>query len=253
MLDIRRAGANVAPMKIATLVCISLLAASPTPAQFGLLTRQIVLRTMPGMAKADLKCEQVDGPEIRKLERSHPQTQRERWTFKGCERQVSYQLIVVSNHGEESIGKVLRETVPEESILIVHEVIQGANDAQLMLVTSGYRADWSMASLAEVDRLIEEHSAHGQPKPGGVLEQGLSGRLFGLGGYVGETLRRNLGGTWNGDDDDSEAASKVALVLPDGSTIWPVQRVMKRFGEGSENSVADYGRLLESKMKKTAK
>lgn len=240
-------------MKIAALIGILLLAASPASAQIGLLTREMAQRTMPRMAKSALKCEQVEGPEIRKLERSYPQTQRERWVFKGCDRQIAYQLTVMSNRGKESIGKVMRETVPEESILIVHEAIQGADQARLMLKTSGYRADWSMESLAEVDRLIEEHGPRGQPKPGGLLEQELSTKLFGLGGYVGETLRRNLGGTWTGDDDDSEAAFNVALMLPDGSTIWPVQRVIKRFGEGSENSVADYGRVLESTIKKAKK
>jgi hypothetical protein len=32
--------------------------------------------------------------------------------------------------------------------------------------------------------------------------------------------------------------------VPDGSTIWPVQRVIKRFRNGPEDSIAFYGTAL---------
>jgi hypothetical protein len=36
----------------------------------------------------------------------------------------------------------------------------------------------------------------------------------------------------------------IALHLPDGSIIWPVQRVIKRFRNGPEDSIAFYGAVL---------
>ena len=36
----------------------------------------------------------------------------------------------------------------------------------------------------------------------------------------------------------------MVLALPDGSSIWPVQRVMKRFTNGSEDGIAAYGAAL---------
>jgi hypothetical protein len=52
---------------------------------------------------------------------------------------------------------------------------------------------------------------------------------FALGPYVGETVRQALGGAWAADGDGPTAEMNIGLHLPDGSIIWPVQRVIKRF------------------------
>jgi hypothetical protein len=109
------------------------------------------------------------------------------------------------------------------------------------LSSSGYVADFSAASLWEIDRFFEEHSQDGAAKAGGLLSEDLGSRLFALGAYVGEVLRRERGGTWAGDDQDAEAEINIAVRLPDGTTCWPVQRVMKRFKNGAEDGIAAYG------------
>jgi hypothetical protein len=53
--------------------------------------------------------------------------------------------------------------------------------------------------------------------------------LFALGAYVGETVRRGLGGAWDADDEDPNGEINIALHLPNSLIIWPVQRVIKRF------------------------
>jgi hypothetical protein len=68
----------------------------------------------------------------------------------------------------------------------------------------------------------------------------LGGRMFGLGAYLGEVIRRSLGGTWHGHDTDPEAEINVAVDLADGKRTWPVQRVVKRFANGREDNVAHY-------------
>jgi hypothetical protein len=112
------------------------------------------------------------------------------------------------------------------------------------LTESKYQADFSPRSLWEVDRFFDEHTQRGAAKSGGLLSQDLGARLFGLGAYVGEVIRRQKGGHWVGDDKDPQAEINVELRLADGSRCWPVQRVMKRFSLGAAEALAPYGQGL---------
>lgn len=109
------------------------------------------------------------------------------------------------------------------------------------LQSSGYRADFSPQSLWEIDRFFDEHSRDGAAKPGGLLSESLGQRLFAIGSYIGEVVRRKRGGEWVGDDSDAEAEINVELHLPDGALCWPVQRAMKRFKNGAEDGIAAWG------------
>jgi hypothetical protein len=53
-----------------------------------------------------------------------------------------------------------------------------------------------------------------------------------------------MGGTWSGDDHDPDAEINASLDLPDGTRIWPIQRVMKRYSNGAEDSITAYGAAL---------
>ena len=112
------------------------------------------------------------------------------------------------------------------------------------LSSSGYSAHFSGPSLWEVDRFFEEHSKNGQPRPHGLLSEGLGSRIFALGAYVGEVLLREVGGAWEGNDADPQAEINLALRLTDGSQVWPVQRAMKRLTLGPEESIGAYGLAL---------
>jgi len=112
------------------------------------------------------------------------------------------------------------------------------------LQSSGYAADFSPGSLREIERFFEEQTLNGAARQGGLLSESLGSRLFALGGYVGEVIRRERGGAWIANDDDPQAEINITLKLPDGSTIWPMQRVMKRFRNGSEDSLTAYGTAL---------
>ena len=127
---------------------------------------------------------------------------------------------------------------------IVADVADAATWIASALTSSGYRADFTPASLWEVERFFDEQTSDGQAVTGGLLSEDLGARLFTLGSYVGEVLRRQLGGRWHGDDADPEAEINVALNLPSETTVWPVQRVMKRFANGDEDSLAAYGAAL---------
>jgi hypothetical protein len=108
------------------------------------------------------------------------------------------------------------------------------------LSSSGHVADFSPSSLWEIDRFFDEHSADGAAVRGGLLSSDLGSRLFAVGAYVGEVIRRSLGGEWRGDDSSPQAEINVELVVGE-ITCWPVQRVMKRFSHGAEDGIAAYG------------
>lgn len=111
------------------------------------------------------------------------------------------------------------------------------------LISSGYKADFSLESLREIDRFFDEQSQDGEAVPGGLLSEQLGSRIFSLGSYVGEVIIRAYGGRWRADDNDPEGELNVEVVLPGGAIIWPVQRVMKRFKNGPEDGIYVYGRL----------
>ncbi|MGQ3101459.1 MAG: hypothetical protein ACT6Q5_09050 [Sphingopyxis solisilvae] len=127
---------------------------------------------------------------------------------------------------------------------IVSDALASAEWIANALLSSGYRADFTLASLGEVDRFFEEHAPGGVARPDGLLSEDVGSRLFAIGSYVGETLRRQLGGEWIGDDKDPQAEINVSIKLADGSIIWPIQRAMKRFRNGPEDSIVAYGAAL---------
>ncbi|MGO9110751.1 MAG: hypothetical protein ACLP9L_16135 [Thermoguttaceae bacterium] len=127
---------------------------------------------------------------------------------------------------------------------IVEDVGEAAEWIAMALSSSGYSADFTPKSLWEIDRFFDEHSRHGDPVPGGLLSDALGSRVFALGSYVGEVIRRHIGGEWFGNDSDTRAEISVELRLPDGSICWPVQRVMKRLKNGTEDGIAAYGHAL---------
>ena len=60
---------------------------------------------------------------------------------------------------------------------------------------------------------------------------------------MGQVFVRQLGGVWETDDGDPEGEINIAVRLPDGSLLFPVQRAMKRLRNGGEDSLYVYGRF----------
>lgn len=128
------------------------------------------------------------------------------------------------------------------------EIVRDAREASewiaVALASSGYRADFSLESLKEIDRFLDDHTSEGTPKPDGLLSEQFGSRMFALGAYVGEVLRRKRGGQWLGDDTDPQAAFNLILELKPGEQVWPIQRVMKRFKNGAEDGIYTYGIVI---------
>ena len=124
---------------------------------------------------------------------------------------------------------------------LAQDIRDSANWIARALCSSNYRATFTPQSLWDIDLFFDDQTKDGAPKPGGLLAQQTGYRLFALGAYVGEVIRRNWDGEWLTNDADPQGEINIALKLPDGSIIWPMQRVMKRLKNGPEDSIAAYG------------
>ncbi|WP_077379944.1 hypothetical protein [Mesorhizobium prunaredense] len=105
------------------------------------------------------------------------------------------------------------------------------------LQSSNYRADFSPQSISEVERFFREQTKDGEPISDGLMAQDIGPRLFALGSYCGEVLRKELGGHWLTNDDDPEGEINAALEAANGVTCWPMQRVMKRLRSSEDDLV----------------
>jgi hypothetical protein len=115
------------------------------------------------------------------------------------------------------------------------DVLASASWISAALRSSGYNADFSFASICEVERFFREQTKNGKASPSGLLSEDLGSRIFAIGSYCGEVLRRELGGAWIIDDTDPEGEINAALQLENGSLCWPIQRAMKRLQSTEEN------------------
>jgi hypothetical protein len=71
-----------------------------------------------------------------------------------------------------------------------------------------------------------------------------------MGGYVGEVIIKNYGGSWDIEDFMNQGNTTVLTI---GETkIFPVARVYKRLKNGSEDNVYHYFHYLAESLKKTS-
>ena len=127
---------------------------------------------------------------------------------------------------------------------VVADAVRMAELVAVALTGDGYAADFTPASLWEIDRFFDEQTRKGGPRRWGLLAQDTGLRLFSIGGYVGEVIRRDVGGEWEVDDDDPQAELNLALRLVDDSLVWPVQRAVKRMRNGAEDGIVAYAVAL---------
>jgi hypothetical protein len=126
---------------------------------------------------------------------------------------------------------------------IVRHAMDAAEWAAKWLSSNGYKGDFTIESLKDIDRFFDEQAPGGKPKPRGLLSHHFGMQMFALGAYVGETIRRQRDGEWRGNDNDPEAEITLAVRLKSGVIFWPTQRVLKRIN-GPEDAIYPYGVLI---------
>ena len=93
----------------------------------------------------------------------------------------------------------------------------------------GVELDYSAESLALLDKIIDEHFPKKQAPA-------MDTTLLTFGAYVGETIRRLLGGEWEETDNHELALNKVGGI----AQLFPMNKTRKRFENGIEDSLADF-------------
>jgi hypothetical protein len=125
---------------------------------------------------------------------------------------------------------------------------QGCEEAAEWIATalssSGYKADPTLQSFKEIDRFVDDQTQNGRPRPGGLLAEDFGARVFALGAYVGEVIRRLGEGQWYGNDNDRDAEINIQVRLKSAGKIWPMQRVIKRITNGREDGIYAYGYII---------
>lgn len=118
---------------------------------------------------------------------------------------------------------------------LIDDIPKASDWVARALNSSGYTADYTLDSLKEIDRFFDE-----QNKPNGILSKNTGSILFALGCYVGNIALKVRGGKWNTDDNDPNGEINIEVELSDGTKLWPVQRMMKRYRFGEEESIYAY-------------
>ena len=121
------------------------------------------------------------------------------------------------------------------------DILTAAEWVVKALNTSGYKADYTLESMKEVDRFFEEQSGSN-----GILADNRGQILFAIGSYVGQTAIKLHGGKWITDETSPEGELYASVKLTDGTIIWPIMRCIKRYQSGNEESIFAYLYALSS-------
>ena len=133
----------------------------------------------------------------------------------------------------------------KEQPTLLTDIKKSSDWIAMALNSSGYQVSMNIESLKEIDRFFHEQmdDVTHTPKPGGLLSESMGSRLFAIGSFIGEVIINEYGGKWITDDNDEHGEINITVELPNRIMLWPVQRVMKRCGEGPENDIYNYAVL----------
>lgn len=140
---------------------------------------------------------------------------------------------------------ILNKLFSNQKPTLLQDIMTSKDWIAMALNSSNYAADFSIKSFKEIDRFFDE-----QNTPDGILSRNRGQILFALGAYIGEVIISVCGGEWLTDDNDPQGEVNIAVRLKNGTIIFPVQRAMKRYMNGKEDSIYDYGYILSQNSSK---
>jgi hypothetical protein len=127
---------------------------------------------------------------------------------------------------------------------IKDDIAKASDWAAAALQSLGYTIDYSTQSLQEIDRFYDEHTVNCTPRPNSLFSRDTDERIFAMGCYIGEVIRRAKGGEWRGDDNDLQVKLHVELRLKDGTLCWPTQRALNRLRNGRDDGIVAFAQGL---------
>ncbi len=141
------------------------------------------------------------------------------------------------------LGKILNGGSKEKAQNTLEQDIHASAEWVVSALNqSGYKADYSLESMKEIDRFFDEQSGEG-----GIISRNRGQILFALGSYVGETVIKLYGGEWVTNDNDPQGEVNITVKLANGTVMWPVVKCMKRYQNGAEDSIYAYAYVLSDK------
>lgn len=129
------------------------------------------------------------------------------------------------------------------------DLIKDIKESSAWLITAfqslNITLDYSMDSVKYIDAVLEKEFIEGKPRPNGLFVDNLGGKLFAIGAYVGEVIVKNANNSfWKVNNDDPHGEINATIVGDTGWEVWPMQRVMKRIQNGSEDALGAYVQVL---------
>jgi len=139
---------------------------------------------------------------------------------------------------------------PETLEMLVEQYLVAARDAAVRWRSVPF--DYMPATIDLLEEMLEE--LHQE------LNRKSVRRRFGLGAsevdvtqwanlwgiYLGETLRRQFGGTWITGHE--EAPTLLAVEFPDGTVTFPTARVFRRLSDGAAENVVEYYQTVQREV-----
>ena len=131
-------------------------------------------------------------------------------------------------------GKLKKQNNPT----LKEDIIKAKDWIARALNSSGYKADFTIESLKEIDRFFDEQVY-------GLLDEDTGTKLFSIGCYIGEVLISKHGGCWIADDRDPQGEVNIAVKFHNGTMIWPARRAIKRYRSGEKYGIYEYAVFLD--------
>jgi hypothetical protein len=123
-----------------------------------------------------------------------------------------------------------------------------SEDALDLANQMGFSLDYSEESVKLLDEILEKYH-QGLPKAKGILklfsrgpsEKDIIQMSKIWGGYLGEVIRRNIGGEWGMSENFHNA---ISLTI-NSTELYPPAKVTKRILNGTEDSVYAYYQIVK--------
>ncbi len=116
----------------------------------------------------------------------------------------------------------------------------------------GIHLDYSEASIAQVEQILDQfHKSIPQGFFKKLLKRGPTPEVVDqvakmFGGYLGEVIRRHLGGEWT-LDSGIDPEPTITLALSNASKVFPPGKVYKRLMNGEGDGVPFYYQVIKMK------
>lgn len=126
-----------------------------------------------------------------------------------------------------------------ERIPIAEEIREAHESLVSIFADFGIRLDYSLESLGTIEGYLEENYPVSQGAGSAWPAVRVGVKIYYIGAYLGETLRRVHGGAWSFDEKDPLGQIRAEMRLGNGRSLRPIEIVMERIEDGKALGLRD--------------